>query len=375
MKLGFCLIGHQAHVRHILPIAVSCNEIENVEVEVIITNALVRDEIDRVLKSYGNPKINVKMLNPTLFRRMTKRLKGKLYSNNASVIRRNRQYFLGFDALITAHHNLDYVMKLDRKRRIKYVCTMHGAGDGPVGFDSRFSEYDLLMAAGEELDTRFKEAGLVNENNRAIVSGYVKFDTVDISEKIKFFNNGNLTVVYNPHHEKSISSWWIDGVRILDWFSRRPDINLIFAPHIKVLNGFVPKYLESYQRFANILIDVNSENLYNCRYTQSADIYLGDLSSQVYEFLGIKCRPCLFINSNGVDWHDNDYYKCWSMGEVLTSVSELGDALESAFKKHRAYYAEIQSKLVSHKFFTPPSNQTASDYAAQRLISYLRESH
>ena len=38
-------------------------------------------------------------------------------------------------------------------------------------------------------------------------------------------------------------------------------------------------------------------------YTQRADIYLGDVSSQVYEFL-LNPRPCVFLNPRRFDWRE-----------------------------------------------------------------------
>ena len=36
-------------------------------------------------------------------------------------------------------------------------------------------------------------------------------------------------------------------------------------------------------------------------YTKQADIYLGDVSSQVYEFM-LKPRPCIFFNPENINY-------------------------------------------------------------------------
>ena len=79
-------------------------------------------------------------------------------------------------------------------------------------------------------------------------------------------------------------------------------------------------------------------------YTNRADIYLGDVSSQVYEFLR-QPRPCLFLNSHGVDWQDDPNYLHWRSGPVLTSAEGLIDAIDAAVVTH-SHYAPVQQALI-----------------------------
>ena len=56
-------------------------------------------------------------------------------------------------------------------------------------------------------------------------------------------------------------------------------------------------------------------------YMLAADIYLGDVSSQVYEFL-LEPRPCIFLNGHNVPWQDNPYYSHWTLGQVIDDVKK-----------------------------------------------------
>ena len=76
-------------------------------------------------------------------------------------------------------------------------------------------------------------------------------------------------------------------------------------------------------------IDLGSHKSTDMSYTREADIYLGDVSSQVYEFLSGP-KPCVFIGSENVKWRDNPDYAHWSYGPVCHSVSQVMDALEQA---------------------------------------------
>src|SRR3546814_14679599 len=80
----------------------------------------------------------------------------------------------------------------------------------------------------------------------------------------------------------------------------------------------------SHTRYAaapNIHIDLGSAALTDMSYTNGADIYLGDVSSQIYEFLKSP-RPCLFLNSHGIDPDRDPNFAHWQSGPV---ISEAGD--------------------------------------------------
>src|SRR3546814_20598171 len=73
-------------------------------------------------------------------------------------------------------------------------------------------------------------------------------------------------------------------------------------------------------------------------YTAAADIYLGDTSSQVVEFL-MQPRPCVFLDPLGVDWHDDPSYAMWAAGEVVTDIDVLDAALARAAALHGGFEA------------------------------------
>ena len=140
--------------------------------------------------------------------------------------------------------------------------------------------------------------------------GYPKFDLIAPQpELLPMQANGRKTVLYNPHVSPHLSSWYDDGLDVLEFFLHSTDYNLIFAPHVMLFErplaltidklcvrrtGIVPsRYLEA----PNIHVDFNSRACTDMTYTLAADLYLGDVSSQVYEFL-LRPRPCLFINSH-----------------------------------------------------------------------------
>ncbi len=83
-------------------------------------------------------------------------------------------------------------------------------------------------------------------------------------------------------------------------------------------------------------------------YTRMADLYLGDVSSQVYEFLRTP-RPCLFLNSHGVAWREDENYSHWRFGPVLDRADAVIAALDAARATHDAF-APAQAAGFAHTF-------------------------
>jgi CDP-glycerol glycerophosphotransferase (TagB/SpsB family) len=105
-------------------------------------------------------------------------------------------------------------------------------------------------------------------------------------------------------------------------------------------------------------------------YMLAADIYLGDVSSQVYEFL-LKPRPCIFLNGHSVAWQDNPFYVHWRLGQVIDDVqADLANALERAFDSHPEFLGR-QQEAFAYTFYTEPQS-TAAQRGADAIASFLR---
>jgi hypothetical protein len=84
-------------------------------------------------------------------------------------------------------------------------------------------------------------------------------------------------------------------------------------------------------------------------YTNRADIYLGDASSQVYEFM-LRPRPCIFLNPNRLAWRDDPNFAHWQAGRVIETAAELAPALATAQAEHAASYRRVQRGLFDASF-------------------------
>jgi hypothetical protein len=102
-------------------------------------------------------------------------------------------------------------------------------------------------------------------------------------------------------------------------------------------------------------------------YTNRGDIYLGDVSSQVYEFLRVP-RPCLFLNSHGVDWRGDPNYLHWQAGPVLDNADDLLAKIDAAVASHPDY-APTQQTLIDATFSL--SDRPSAERAADAITAFL----
>jgi hypothetical protein len=215
-------------------------------------------------------------------------------------------------------------------------------------------------------------AGLVAPERCAVV-GYPKFDLVDRLDPPlpRPFATSRPVVLYNPHFDRRLSSWPRWGLAILDAFARQDRHNLVFAPHLRLFGGRTPDQvpeLAPYLGHPAIHIDLGTTAAaVDMSYTRLADIYLGDVSSQVYEFLR-RPRPCLFLNAHGVDWRDDESYRHWRFGPVIDDLADLLPQLDAAPAGHAAFRAE-QVAGFRHTFSA--GSEDASTRAADAIAGLL----
>ena len=86
----------------------------------------------------------------------------------------------------------------------------------------------------------------------------------------------------------------------------------------------------------NIIVDTGSLASIDMTYIRSADLYLGDVSSQVYEFM-IEPRPVMYLNSGDASWQNDPNFLCWHCGDVVDAIEDFPAALEKALAEPQRY--------------------------------------
>ena len=335
--VGLLLVGGLHHILHLVPIASELEAYSNIDVEVFVCTDAEAQACQSVLTSLGADRTKTKVLKPNA---LAKRVSPKL-----SFLLSHLKVWGNLDALIVVERTSTILWYFSR-RLPPFIHIPHGAGDRAKSYDRRIRHFDYVLVAGEKDKRRMIELDLVRDETCQI-TGYIKpFAVKRIHPNIPaVFENRQPTVLYNPHFSEDLSSWDSFGQGLLQAFAKKPDMNFIVAPHIRLFANQadeVRKRVEVFSELENIHVDLGSSKSSDMSYTRAADIYLGDVSSQVYEFLS-EPKPCIFITKPTTQWQGNPDYAHWSYGPVCQSVSDVMTALDRAMPS-LPRYAQAQAK-------------------------------
>jgi hypothetical protein len=380
MRVGFLFNHDQVHqVAHSLPIALALAELApDVQVVLAPTNDAIQAEVIRLTGSRIGNNLGI---HPLRVHRRRSEILAALTEPFAPtqkllVYGDNLDFFRSLDVLVVAEKTSLMLKTRYGLDRLKIVHTRHGAGDRAIGFNPASARFDHVLVSGEKIRRRLiEDAGV--EADRISVVGYPKFDLHASTRTHALIDDGRPVVLYNPHVSPHLSSWYKMGRQVLDWFVEHDEYQLIFAPHVMLFERPFALTIdklridrpgridERYLRAPNIHIDLGSRASSNMTYTNRADIYLGDVSSQIYEFL-LRPRPCLFLDAHETDWADDKNYAHWRAGPVIGDPAMLGEALAEAVRDQGGRYAAAQRMLFDQSFDlteTPSSIRAAQAVA------------
>ena len=285
---------------------------------------------------------------------------------------RNLIYLSGFDAIVTPERTSLFLKKLVGLGHARLVWTRHGAGDRAIGFAEDVSTFDYVLVAGPKIEERLLSSGLIRPGHYC-TGVYAKFDWARGRPPRRWFDNDRPTVLYNPHFDAKLSSWPSFGLSVLEQFAGSSRYNLIFAPHIRLFDPPTSRKYERFARFAkcpNVRIDLGSVHGIDLGYVESADLYLGDVSSQVAEFVS-RPRPCLFLDAHGAAWQDNPDYAFWSLGKVLGSPDRILEQVDEAFASAQGY-REVQERYATETFGVAREGGGSAARGADAIVEFLR---
>ena len=264
-----------------------------------------------------------------------------------------------FDAIVTTE-TTSSVLKQIPWFRVPLIHLKHGAGDSEVGYNPKHSEFDFTLVNGPKDKARLIAKGLARGEEIAVV-GYSKFELV--APPTPLFDNDKPVALYNPHARPEASSWFAHGPRIMAALERVEGWNVIVAPHVKLRDG--PPFESD---AAHIRIDTGSIRSIDMSYTQATDVYIGDASSQVYEFIRSP-KPCIFLNLDRVKWQGVEKYSHWGFGQVIDDLAELQPALDRT-KAMQPQFEAAQREAFERSI--DPSPVPASERQADAILDFVR---
>ena len=381
-KICFFFNHDQMHqIAHSLPIALQLIEAQSAEVTLAVTSEMLEAEVRRLAGARSASIPIVRLGTKTaLSQALVRALDGVVPARKLMVYRDNLDFFRAFDALVVSEKSSLLLKTRYGLNRLKFIHTRHGAGDRAIGFNPESAAFDLILVSGEKIRERLiNNAGVPPEKIR--ITGYAKFDIVSPAHPPLFADSTRKTVLYNPHPSPHLSSWFRFGHQLLEQFYRSGRYNFIFAPHVMLFArpwsvtvdrlsiAYARKPARRYFEAPHIHIDLGSPACSDMTYTNAADLYLGDVSSQVYEFI-YRPRPCLFLDAHNTRWKDNPDYRHWTAGPVRTDANDIDAALFDAIAQANNY--DAQQRLLLRESFSV-TDQSASARAAAAIISFLQD--
>jgi CDP-glycerol glycerophosphotransferase (TagB/SpsB family) len=377
MRIGFLLNHYESHqVPHVVPFAFKLSELYP-DIKVIIMSSTLeqQDFAKDIAAHYPNHCCQFKMISASrLVKLIDPILSQWFFIRKSAVIRNNILWLSTFDSIVVPELTSLTLKKYASFRDVKLIFTVHGAGDNEnyPPFDKRLKQFDLCLVPGKKYAEIVTRRKLVTPNGYAI-SGYPKFEAVAPfgKNRSQFFKNNNPTIIYNPHHHPDHSSWPLLGEKILDFFYTHKGYNLIFAPHVLLFKrklGRGASLPKKYRNQENIILDLGSRSSIDMTYMNMADIYFGDSSSQIYEFLK-RPRPCVFFDTLSSRSDSDVPYFNWNFGPVVKNGENIEKTIALALTTH-SKFLPIQRESFANTFEI--STITAAERGAHIIEAFSR---
>jgi hypothetical protein len=348
-KVAFLLIGGAHQVSHVAPVAAAlANKFPGWETVFLAAEERLLKTARKAAEFFDSPSLSFELLSPSILGSMASRVSGHASASKLPLLWRNRRLLNAYDAIVVPECTSTILRRFGVSHP-KLIHVPHGAGDRAIAVEPRLKLFDLVLVAGQKTAARMADNGV--DPAKLKVIGYPKgeLNRRMVGTSPKLFANPRPTVLYNPHFRRSLSS--LDKAQsIVRAITEDGGFNLIVAPHIRAFEDASRATRQEWVSLAradHVLVDLGTDRLIDMTYPSVADIYLGEVSSQVYEFL-LTPRPCVFVNAHDVVWHDNPDYTFWTLGEVVAPGAVVA-ALRRAYSSH-ARFLPAQDAAVASTF-------------------------
>lgn len=363
MRLSVIAIGGTHQLIHFIPLVLKLAQRGLIATNIFVANSAQGEDLAVMAKAFGLPVPPVTVLKlPALL--------GPLRRSKLLKVLFWRRRLRDADAMLSAERTSTILARLPGHRP-PFLHIPHGAGDRAKGFEPRIRLFDRVLVSGEKDRERIVAAGLLpHEAVEAI--GSVKLATLSQTPPPdRLFANNLPTILYNPHFSKELGTFDLVADRLIGEVERDSRYNLILAPHVRLAER-MKRHLRGWQSRGSerIIVDMGSHRSIDMTYTRSADIYLGDVSSQVYEMLSIAPRPCLFVNRGTTAWSDNPDFAMWHLGPVIAADAAVLPAIDDAVASFEAY-RERQADAVARAY--AHVGKGALDRMAERMEEIMLE--
>jgi hypothetical protein len=371
VRIAFSFIGGEHQFLHGAPVAAALSRRPNVIVKAYVPTQRDRTALVELLGELGGDRVEVVHMGLPLLDAVSdlpcKALRLAWWANRMR----------SGDSVVALERTTSLLRRLPG-RCPPLIQIPHGVGGarraGGKGVDPRFGLFELALVAGAADRRSTLEFNLLREE-QVVAVGHVKLAglrRLGHLERRRLFANERPTIIYNPHFHPRRGTWARYGMAIIDAVRKDGRFNLVVAPHMRLFQASSEAFKRNLEALADpewLVIDTGSSRSNDMTYTLGGDIYLGDFSSQVYEWL-IYPRPCVFIDQlgdGGLD--DSKLPSMWQLGETVTNMDEVLPALHRATGSHGDYRRRQEEVLLDAiGDCALPADETAAD-AIQAFVA------
>ncbi len=370
MKVAFLYLYGLHQLYHSAMIAMELSLLDpDIEVLCLSCNKDHTEALNKIKALYPESKTTIIQLRQP-FRYRFLNFKKKSYPSVNAMIKIAKKYLKNTDYILTTSHGTPKMLAKNNITKPILVYQYHGCGDRKYGFDPGFKRFNYMLLPGIYHQKRLLEENIIPEEKTFIV-GWPKFDySLKINQhRKKLFDNENPVILYTPHWEPKLTSFNKYSEFLLNYFKNNRNYNFVFAPHVLVKHwkthyGYRTDFSE--YESDNIIIDFGSDLSTDGTYLNNSDMYIGDVSSMVYEFIAFKQRPCLFLNAHNVAWKGNVDYRFWDYGPVVENQDEFEKKFKESFSDEK--FIDIQRSRIKEYF---DLNETGSSLRAAMAIDNI----
>ena len=340
-KVAFLFLGETLLIPHLYPIVEALAATSDVPIDLWVSTSVH----ESLLTRWTAPFSSVRIRRVPGFRRVADDGTGRnpVLPAKIPMLVRLLPYLRSARVVVCAEQTSLWLPRLF-PMRAKFVKTSHGVGSMSARDDPRRRAAALTLVPSQRERQTYLDRGFAPD--RFVATGYVKADFTHRTHAAPPFADTRPVVLYTPHWQQHRSSWWRWGAEVVRRIVADGRYNLIFAPHQRLVEKApeVADLMREIGALPHVHCDIDGFAMVDGSYTGVADVYLGDTSSQVIEFL-MQPRPCVFLNAARVAWEGDPNYAMWACGEVVDDVADVIAALDRAALVH-AEYATVQAAFA-----------------------------
>jgi hypothetical protein len=333
--VAFLFLGETLLIPHLYPVVEELARCSGVSIDLWVSTSVHERLLARWTEGLAPGRLRIRRA--PFFRRLDHLPEGTNppLPNKALLLLGIAPCLFGTPVVVSAEQTSLWIPALLPWFPARFINIMHGSGTINARDDFRRRKAWRMPVPSAAEQRQFVLRGM--DPSYVPVVGSVKACFRHSTRRQLQFPEKRPIVLYNPHWQRHRSSWWDWGRQVVRQLVEQDRYNVILAPHQRLVEGDpqLRQVLADAARHPHVVGDIDSFAMVDGSYTAAADVYLGDTSSQVIEFL-VRPRPCVFLNNTFPDWRGRADLVMWHSGEVLERADGIVAALDRAVAGHAA---------------------------------------